>query len=430
MSSPAAVLRFRRVRSSSTTASLLGYATLLAGSSVGRLISFATGILLARHLSPAAFGEFSIFFGVVLVLAEGTNFVDFTYVRYANTHPAERRSHLRAALVLKCVFLAGIAILALPAGWSLAQLFGKSSLAVMLALAVVTGGLLNVLSLQLADYLADERFLRLTVFNTIYSVLVLGVLALLVEWPVHLTRVAIGLSFVGPSAAVAAVCFARLVRASGRLRVEWVAIRRLLAFGKWLAAANVAYLVGQRLDLFVLSAFAGLGEVGNYGAALRVAVVASMMTGALPALLLPRASRTLGSPSATRSFVRHALLVSALIAAVAAILWAAAPFVVDTLLGSTYRPAIALTRIMLLGAVFAGFSTSLSQLFLADERPRRAFYLRLIKLVGILVFALPAVSRYGARGVAWSVVIAELLVMLYTFAEVMPSLRRRRVPSG
>src|SRR2546429_267728 len=91
--------------------------------------------------------------------------------RSSASRRAERQSYLRAGLALKCVFLVGIGIVALPAGWALAQLFGKSTLASMLALAVVTGGLLNVLSLQLADYLADERFLRLTLFNTIYSVL-------------------------------------------------------------------------------------------------------------------------------------------------------------------------------------------------------------------------------------------------------------------
>jgi O-antigen/teichoic acid export membrane protein len=396
------------------------YATLLAGSSFGRLVSFATSILLARHLAPSAFGEFSIFFGVVLVVAELTSFVDFTYVRYANTDANERAAYLGAALRLKNVALLGIAILAVPVGWALAQIFATPALVWMLALGIVTGGLLNVLSLQLADYLADERFLRLTLFNTIYSVLVLIGLSVVVAVEGTPGRIAIAVSFVVPAAAVAAACYLKLRRAAGAAARNRKHVSSMLAFGKWLAAGNVAYLVGQRMDLFIVSAFANLSAVGNYGAALRIAVVASIMTGALPALLLPRASRTVGSREATGSFLRHAFAVSFLILAVTVPLWLATPFVVRHLLGPEYESAIGLARIMLGGAVFAGFSTSISQIFLADERPRRAFYLRLIKAAALLVLAVPAAARFGSLGVAWSVFIAELLAMAY----VLYSIRR------
>ena len=39
------------------------------------------------------------------------------------------------------------------------------------------------------------------------------------------------------------------------------------------------------------------------------------------------------------------------------------------------------------------------------------------------LFALPTVSQYGAKGVAWAVVAAELLVMLYAVREIRPILR-------
>lgn len=404
-------------------AALAGYGTLLAGSAVGRLLSFVTGVVLARHLSASAFGEFSIFFGVLLVVAEATNFIDFTYVRHANTSPSNRLSFMRASLVLKCVFLATAAILALPVGALLARLFHKPDMTVTLALAVGAGSLLNVLSLKLADYLADERYLRLTVFNTIYSALVLGVLIALIRANVDLSGPLIGSVFVGAAAVVAIVCFAQMLRACSPLKVEVAVLRRMLAFGKWLGAASLAYLLAQRLDLFVLSAFANLTQVGDYGAALRIAVIASIMTAALPALLLPRASRTLGSSEASRRFIRHALSVSLLVTVLTVGLWFAVPVVVDSLLGRGYRNAIPLTRIMLVGTVFAAFSTSLAQLFLAEDRPRKAFYFRLVRLVALVAFAFLLVPPYGGKGAAWAVTVAELFVMLYTVGAIKTSLR-------
>jgi O-antigen/teichoic acid export membrane protein len=410
----------------STLGSVPGFAALLAGSAVGRLLSFITGVALARQLSPSAFGEFSIFFGVLIIVFEGTNFIDFTYVRYANTSSAAMRvAHLRGALVLKCGFLLMVVAAAYPLGSALAAAFNKPDLDLMLGLALVTGALMNVVSLKVADYLADERFLRLTVVNTIYNLLVLVVFLVVIGLGVPLTRAVLSGVFLAAAVPVAGVCFARLYSASKRLSIEPDLLRVILRFAKWLAAANLAYLLAQRLDLFILSRYASLSDVGNYGAALRVVVLASIMTGALPALLLPRASRTAGSISEARRFTRHALGISVLVTVVTVIMWLAVPLVVHGLLGSDYSGSIQLTRILLIGTVFAAFSTPLSQLFLAEERPKKAFYFRMIKLGGVFALALLLVPYLGARGAAWAVTGSELIVLAYTVIALWPILRYR-----
>ena len=403
-----------------------GFVTLLAGGAVGRLLSFITGVVLARQLSPSAFGEFSIFFGLLIVMFEATNFVDFTYVRYANTSaPSQRIAHLRSALVLKCGFLLVIVAAAYPLGVALADAFNKPDLKGVLALALIAGALMNVVSLKVADYLADERFLRLTAVNTIYNLLVLVVLVLLIVVGAPLTKLLIAAVFLGAALPVAGACFARLYASSRPLAIEPELLRVILGFGKWLAGANVAYLLAQRLDLFILSRYAPLGEVGNYGAALRIAVLASIMTGALPALLLPRASRTAGSIAGARRFTQHALGVSVVVTAVTAVVWVAVPLVVHGLLGSEYAHSIPLTRILLIGVVFAAFSTSLSQLFLADVRPRKAFYFRMIKLASVCALAFLLAPPFGARGAAWAVTASELIVLVYTLMALWPVLRHR-----
>jgi O-antigen/teichoic acid export membrane protein len=404
-----------------------GFVTLLAGGALGRLLSFVTAVVLARQLSPSAFGEFSIFFGVLIVVFEATNFIDFTYVRYANTStPSERTAHLRGALVLKCGFLLLVAAAAYPLGTALAAAFTKPDLNLVLALALLAGALMNVVSLKVADYLADERFLLLTGVNTVYNLLVLVVLLLLIGVGAPLTRLVIGGVFLASALPVAGACFVLLYSASRPLLIEPEILRVIFRFGKWLAGANLAYLLAQRLDLFVLSRYASLSDVGNYGAALRIAVLASIMTGALPALLLPQASRTAGSITKARRFTRQALGVSLVVSVVTGIMWFAVPLVVHRLLGSQYATSIPLARIMLIGIVFAAFSTSLSQLFLAEERPRKAFYFRMIKLGGVLALALVLVPQRGARGAAWAVTGSELIVLVYTLIALWPILRSPR----
>ena len=406
-----------------------GYLILTGSSAVTRLMSFLAAVILARELGPAGFGEFSLFFAVMMLLSQATGFVDSAFVRYANTVRLEdRRAYLRASLTLKVGFCLALLLAALPAGSLISRALDKPELDLVLALAVICAVALNFLTLQAAVYQAAERFAAFAALNALFPVLSLaGVLM----------GTAVGSSVSGPrdtslvyviylSAAtvVGAISGWGLVRLTKPLATtEWSIVKRLVSFSKWLIADNVVYLTVQRLDLLIVAGLADPTGLGRYAAAQRIAVMGALLTGTLSALLLPRASRTRGSPAATRRYLVQAGLISVLLSAMIAALWLAIPFLVNGLFGPGYAGAIPITRIILLGTLCIAVYTPLSRLFFAEDRPRRIFYLQVVRLTAMVALAFLLVPRAGAAGIAWAVAGTEFFALLYTGGAIRQVLR-------
>ncbi len=78
------------------------YLTVAAGSAGARLSSFLATVIIARSLGPSGFGDFSLFFALLVPFSMATQFLDVTYVRQANTPGSvDRGILLRASVVLK-----------------------------------------------------------------------------------------------------------------------------------------------------------------------------------------------------------------------------------------------------------------------------------------------------------------------------------------
>lgn len=189
----------------------------------------------------------------------------------------------------------------------------------------------------------------------------------------------------------------------------------MLSFAKWLFGANLFYMVFQRLDLYILARYLDVATLGQYGAALKIVAIASLMTGVLSAQFLPQASRTRGMKGDLRGYIHRAFSISLLLTIAIGGLWFITPWIVYLLFGKRYMSSIPLARIILIGTVFVAIYTPFSQLFLAEEDPRKMFYLSLLKLLAIGGLGLVLVPRIGARGAAWSLVLAEGMALVFTF---------------
>lgn len=403
------------------------YLILILGSGVTRLISFATSVILARQLGPEGFGKFSVFFALMVAFWTGTTFINSTYVRYANTvNPQERESYLRASFILTIAFCLLLAIGAYPVAWFLSHyVFQKPELELAILTAVFCGAALNLLSMRAAVHQAVEDFSRFAGLNVLFYALVFALLLILMLFfgKVTLNTELVYIIYLVAALLVGILSFLKLYKLSGPLRLERAVFSRILSFAKWLFAANLTYMVFQRLDVLILAHYVDLEAMGQYGAALRIAVIASLMTGTLSPLLLPRASRTRDSLISLKHYLRQAAFVSMVLTLIIAMLWLATPIIVRGLFGSVYEQAIPLARIILLGMVLVALYTPVSQLFLGEDNPKKMFYLGLIKLSATLGFALLLVPSLGTWGAAWTVTTSEFITMVYTFTAISPRLR-------
>lgn len=404
------------------------YAVLVVGNGATRVFSFFTAVAVARAVSPEAFGEYSLFVALFVAVSTATAFIDWTYVRFASVEgPAESPPYLRAGLAMKIGLLVAVAAVAYPLAWLLSHhVFGRPGFTDAVAAALVTGFGLTFVSLLAAVEQARERFWRVTLLTTVFYALVLAATAAWWAASGSLTPRAVYWIYGFTAGLLALAAAARLLAVTRPLRLERPVLARMGSFSRWLAASNVTDVIGQRLDLILLAGYATLGDVGQYGAALRIVGVASLLTGVLPTLLMARASRTRNSVELLRAYLRAVVRLLLAVVPVLGVVWLLAPTLVDLFLGEEYSEAASLTRIMLLGIGLSAVYAPLAQLFLADDDPRRATYfslLRLATLVALLVVLIPAI---GTSGAAWAFVGSEFAAALYTLLALVPRMKTIR----
>lgn len=409
-----------------------GYAALVLVTAVARTCAFVAAILLARQFGPERFGELSIFL-TILGFWSSPDFLDSTFVRYAaGRDDAEAAGYLRAVFSLKTSWNSLLLVLAAPVAWLLsAYVFKKPVLFLAIALAMVCGAGLNMLSLRAAMHQVHEDLLRFAATTSAFYVISLAGVSVAVVAAGGATW-AVFAAYGGSSLVVGSYSW-RVVRravAATQLRRELVA--EIARFSKWLFGANLGYMITQRLDVFLLAGIGTLAAVGEYGVALRVVALVSLLTGTLAPALLPKASKTQRSSVLLASYLRHAAVLSAAIVVLIAGLAAVAPLAIQLLFGADYRGAALLVRVILVGTVAIAVYTPLSQLFMRDVRPRKMLYLSLIRFGVILGAGVPLVVALGAIGAAIAVAMAEVCVLVYVcivlHAEVFAALSLRRGP--
>ena len=396
---------------------LKDYTIVLIGSGFTRVVSFLTSVILARQLGPERFGEFSVFLAILVAFWTSTNFIDSTYVRYAavEKHSASKK-YLSGSFVIKLFFCLLLIIFAYPIAKLLSKyILAKPELEVGILIAIISGTVLSLVSLRASIYQVDEDFIYFTIFNFIFYFITFIILLIFFLGKVSFLVETIYEIYFISAITVGVVSLIGIYRLSKPITIEKFILKEIFSFSKWLIMANIAYILFQRLDLLILARYGELQDLGQYGAALRLMVIASLLTGSLSAPLLPRATRTRVSKRIFKSYLTHAFLISALISSAIGILWLFTPIIVKTFFGEPYTPAIYLTKILLVGSIFVAIYTPLSQLFLAEDNPKKMFFLGLIKLGSMLGVGLLLVPHYGALGAAYTLASSEFIAMLYVF---------------
>jgi O-antigen/teichoic acid export membrane protein len=402
---------------------LSAYAVLVGGTGVARLVSLATAVVLARELGPVKFGEVSVFLTIVGFWGSA-DFIDSTYVRFASAapDPEERASYLRALFGMKIIWNLVLLILAVPLAWLLSSFaFHKPILLIAILCSILCGVGLNFMSLRAARFQVRERFLPFTVLPAVFYLLafVLVVATLLVTgtkstFPIYM-------SFLAATLVAGVYSCASTWRHIRPLTIDRGLTKSLVKFCRWLFGANLTYMLSQRLDVFLLAAYVPLAVVGQYGVALRIVTIVSLLTGTMAPLLLPRASRTRQDPKLMASYLRHAAALSGTIILFVCILWVGAPEIIRVVFGSRYTSAAGLVRILLLGTVAIALYTPLSQLFLTDAEPRRMLYLSLLRVMLLTALGLILIPSLGGKGAAIAVGGTEVSALAY----VVIALRRQ-----
>jgi O-antigen/teichoic acid export membrane protein len=367
-----------------------------------------------RSFDTATFGAFktltSVRIGIqalALVYAANTFFV----ARDPKTLPAVAANSLRysaaaggAIALLLCAVAAAFPSWTAPLPLPLVLLFFATAPAI------------------LASFLESAAFLGAgwigawnapIVANRVVMVLGLGSAALVATVRTPATPVATLFAAEVVAVAVALALVAR--RGLWSWRFDAPLFRDMSRYGAvaWLHAVfGFAILKG---DILLVGPLAGAHERGQFAAGMDVREAVLFFPWIASMLLLPRVAATPGDRG------RHALALALPSLGIAtlggAAIFAFAPETVSLLFGASYAPAVPIVRVMVPGALLAGYAHLLYQDLLGRGAPRTVVTTPAVALAVSLAGNAFAIPRWGALGAAWtSLATSAVLAVLATWA--------------
>ena len=399
------------------------FGLLLLGEMAGQVVAFLVTAHLARALGPGGFGIWTFAVSVIvyltIVVDAGT---EAWGMREVSTRPARLRPAVAGVVGLRLALagLAATAVVALAAagafgperGWALA--FGAVSL---LGFALNPAWALR--GIEVAAPVAAANLLQRLVFA--------GLAVALVGAPGDVRYVTL---WQGTADLVAAaLCLAALAphglprRAAFRLARAWAVLRRSWPMG----ASRVLRGAMSTAGVVVLAYTWPDAVVGEFGAALRLALGLLLVSSIFGFVVLPATARACrrGGPEEAKVVAATFHLLGTLLAPLCVGLAVLAEPVLALVFGSGYAAAALPLRILMATVVVMGLSDNLRRVLQA--RHRQGLDLRLVvaaTVVGLAVTG-PVVWFGGAAGAAAAMLAGESVLMILAAVAV-----RRTGPSG
>jgi len=381
----------------------------VAGINVGdRVLQLLNVIILARLLSPRAFG----LLGIALVVMMGLNQFSRLGFDEALIHNEKEDidDYLNTLWVMKIGRTTVVAVIAILIGPPLAAFFGEPQAGRLIQ---VLGGAQLLLGLQnpgIVYFQKDLNFHREFVYQvgSRFTDLVVAVAFALVfgsVWALVAGNVA--------SKVVKLVMSYGIHSFRPTIEFELDYAMEMFDFGKWMFISTIlVFLYGQADDAFV-GWFFTAGALGFYQLAYRFSnAPATEITHVISRVAFPTLSKVQNDIGRLREGYFRAVQLSSVVAfPMAAGIAAVAPQFVPSVLGNQWDPMIPLMQAL---AVFGGirsFGANVGSVFKAVGKPDTEAKYQAIKTVIIAILIYPAAEHFGVVGVVYAIIASAFFVI-------------------
>jgi O-antigen/teichoic acid export membrane protein len=360
-------------------------------------IALVLVVIQSRFLEPAGRGKFVLVVLSVTILSRLLGQLGLAVTTRTRTRDADLRSLVHRAFAL--AFVLGLG------GAGLVVLAGAATDAVGARLALIAAAALvpNVLWQTLSGVLLGLA--RVRVWNYVQALSPLLTLA-------GMLVLVVGLGG-GVRAAVVAWTLAHVLTAAFALAVTrdvWLPIgpspiwdrdgRTILALALVMGAVQVVNLISYRVELFILEWYDGVAAVGIYSIAMQAAEAIWLVPAAIATAITGPAVHD-DEHDAVRLVTRSALKGLLLTAAVAAVVGAAAPFLIPLLFGEEFDGAARPLALLLPGIVaYAPVTILVVYLSVRHARPNLSLAVSVLSMLVTTAGAIVLIPRFGAEGAA------------------------------
>lgn len=345
------------------TATVRGLRWTMAARPVSELAIVASMLLLARLVSPAEFGRYSVAAVCLALAAIPSGAISAAVVQ----RRALDREHLQGALSLTLIIgLALSGLMLLLASLAIAPVFDART-AVLVRLSLPTAFLTMAVTLPTAMLQRDLQFRRIAI---------VGVTSDVVQAAVSIALALTGLEakalILGYDAATAVACILTVSWAKPPVpRISWRRTRELLGYSGAYTLASISWVGFQNCDYAILDAKVSPLAAGLYFRAYSTGVkyqdkVGQVMSSVgFPVLARSRTDADMHELRATMSQLLALVLFPLL-----ALLAITAPTLVPWLYGARWTPAVVPTQILAIGGASTLLTNVVGAVFQAAGRKR------------------------------------------------------------
>ena len=366
-----------------------------------RVLSVATGILLARTVGAEGKGLYTVAMTLpIMVAAIGQLGMGQALIYYLRQRVLSREQILGTLILADAVLGTGLFVLAIWGAPELSTNLFRGLDPTLIWVAALFIPVRLVVSQLKALLRGLGRMRAFSVVSTFQGAAALG--AVLLMWAggdLEIARIlsaqlAIELCLVG-------VCALLACRGMALPRPGLGTLRRLLGFGLRSHVVYILVLLEKRFDILLVNAFLDPARVGIYTVAVGLAQLVSLMSNSMGLVLYPRIAGA--SSKEVREFLprisRLTLLTSALLAAA---LLAVGQFVIWILYGGEFADAYAPLVLLLPGVIMLGLSLVCETYLRGTGRPGISSVVAALSFATNLMLNLVLIPRYGIAGAAFA----------------------------
>ena len=369
------------------------------------VLAVMKSVILARLLAPEMFGLMGLCAIVIGAMETFTRPGIGQALIQRQSSFEEARDTAFTLLVVRGFLLAVVLIVLAPYA---ARYYAAEELGLMLqflSIVFVVGGLANINTIARQKEL---NFRHLTYVNqcsallgtiiTIVAAYVLRSVWALVIGQISTTTIHTLLSYY-------------FIPGKPRLRLNKKIAFELIAYGKFITASSVVLFTATHIDTVVIGKVLGTETLGYYVLAFTFAnLVTSNISKLASGIMMPAYSKLQGDiPKLRSAYLRTLNLVSLLTFPATAGVLVTASFIVNTVYGPKWAPAVAPLQILVVFGLFRSLAAISGYLFEGIGKPQISLYSAAGRLVLLGALILPASATFGLTGAAVAVTVAMFL---------------------
>jgi O-antigen/teichoic acid export membrane protein len=397
------------------------------GNFAAAALGFVLLVILTRALPPT---DFTIVVSIIAIIDGGQLFLDAMFnpgiVSVAardEKDGAPNNAALRAGFFAKgaggILFMGIIAVLAAPMS---VGLFGDRSLTIPIVFAGAAGALAGMQSFIVVVLQARGEFARIPIATLLKNLLRIAVVAAFVF-----------LGHVGGQAVAAGISATTVVTlVISYFLISWDFMRdrsplrrhftELQKINGWMMLTAFGTL-GGRLDLWLVAVLSDTRQAGLYAVASQLCVGVGLVTQALITTFLPAVSQFRG-PTEIRIFMTRWLWCIPLLIFVGALAWLVSDPIIPLVFGSAYSESAPVFNVLFAASLMTLVGAPLMLLLLSFGEARIIAAGTIGQFIMRIAFALPAIPRAGALGVAVADIASRLIAMTLIGYFIWVTLRR------